>query len=185
MKTTRRAIMTILAVLLAALPGRAAQSGPCTKEPALEQDVRGPSTAEERAKVVQLTRQLERDPLGKGAKEAREWLTVWLIHVPDIVVRPCGSLLGPVEADRTKESYSAELQGQMMYAQAAFVIENAQQANNPEALLIASVESALKTYEAILKRKPAARRPYLDDLLTRRDKGEVSAYVRDAMKTCR
>lgn len=162
------------------------QRGPATPpDPALTQDSRGPSTAEERAKVVQLTRQLEREPLGKGAKEAREWLTVWIIQVPDITVRTCGSLLGPVENDKGKESYSAELQAQMMFSQAAFLIENPQAVEDVHALLVASVEGALKVYEGILRKKPAARRPYLDDLLEKRGKGEVSAYVSDAMRSCR
>lgn len=161
------------------------QRGPAAPaDPALAQEARGPSTAEERARVVQLTRQLERDPLGKGAKEAREWLTVWIIQVPDVTVRTCGSLLGPVENDKTKESYSAELQSQMMFSQAAFIIESPQYSEDIHALLVSSVEGALKVYEGILRKKPAARRPYLDELLLKRDKGEVHAYVRDAMKSC-
>ena len=150
-----------------------------------QDEERGPSTVEERTKVVKLTRQLERDPLGKEAKEARQWLTVWMIHVPDIVVRPCGALLGPVVGAGTKDDYSAELQSQMMYAQAALVIENPERTNDVHAMYVASVESALKTYEAILKKKPAARRPYLDDLLAKRDKGEIHAYVKQAMASCR
>ena len=156
---------------------------PCLAQQAEEE--RGPSTPEERAKAVKLTRQLEREPLGKQAKEARQWLTVWLINVPDIVVRPCGALLGPVMNEGAKDDYSAELQSQMMYAQAALVIENPAAANDMLAMYIASVESALKTYEAILKKKPAARRPYLDDLLAKRDKGEIHAYVKQAMASCR
>jgi hypothetical protein len=156
---------------------------PCAAQQTEEE--RGPSTPEERAKVVKLTRQLERDPLGKDAKDARQWLTVWLIHVPDIVVRPCGTLLGPVVNAGAKDDYSAELQSQMMYAQAALVIEDPEAAKDLHSLYVASVESALKTYEAILKKKPAARRPYLDDLLAKRDKGEIHAYVKQAMAGCR
>jgi carboxypeptidase Q len=156
---------------------------PCTaKTPA--QDERGPSTPEERAKVVRLTRQLEREPLGKDAKDVRQSLTVWLIHVPDIVVQPCGSLLGPV-VNTTKDDYSAELNAQMNFSQAAYIIENPSKARDIHALLTASLEGALKAYEAILKKRPAARRPYLDDLLTRRDQGEIGAYVRQAMAGCR
>jgi hypothetical protein len=156
---------------------------PCVAQQTEEE--RGPSTPEERAKVVRLTRQLERDPLGKDAKEARQWLTVWMIHVPDVVVRPCGALLGPVVGEGTKDDYSAELQSQMMFAQATLVIENPEAAKDLHAMYVASVESALKTYEAILKKKPAARRPYLDDLLAKRDKGEIHAYVKQAMAGCK
>jgi hypothetical protein len=156
---------------------------PCAVR-AQAQEERGPSTAEERAKAVRLARQLERDPLGKDAKEARQWLTVWLIHVPDIVVQPCGSLLGPV-VNSEKDDYSAELNAQMNFSQAAFIIENPAKARDIHALLTASLEGALKAYEAILKKRPAARRPYLDDLLAKRDQGEIGAYVKQAMAGCR
>jgi hypothetical protein len=171
----RKALIAIVFISLVGLPSVA-------QEPEGE---RGPSTPEERAKVVKLTRQLEREPLGKAAKDARQWLTVWLIQVPDVVVRPCGALLGPVVDASTKDDYSAELQSQMMYAQAALVIEHPEAAKDLHALYVASVESALKTYEAILKKKPAARRPYLDDLLSKRDKGEIHVYVTQAMANCR
>jgi hypothetical protein len=175
-RTSRlRAIALFFVLALAATPCVAL---------AQAQEERGPSTPEERAKVVRLTRQLERDPLGKDAKEARQWLTVWLIHVPDIVVYPCGSLLGPV-VNSSKDDYSAELNAQMNFSQAAHIIENPEKAGDIHALLTASLEGALKTYEAILKKRPAARRPYLDDLLAKRDQGEIGAYVKQAMAGCR
>ena len=50
---------------------------------------RGPSTPEERAKAVQFAHDLEANPLGPQAKNEREWLTLWLIEVPDITVEVC------------------------------------------------------------------------------------------------
>jgi hypothetical protein len=46
---------------------------------------RGPSTPEERAKVIELTRTLERDPLNENADATRQWLRQWMIEVPDAV----------------------------------------------------------------------------------------------------
>ena len=173
----RKQILTIfLAACLFAIPMSAQGPMPIQEE-------RGPSTPEERAKVVRLTRQLERDPLGKDAKEVRQWLTVWMIHVPDIVVRPCPSLLGPLVG--SKEDYSAELMAQMNFSQAAYIIENPGKTDDVVELFAASVEGALRAYEAILKKKPAARRPYLDELLVKRDRGEIRAYVKQGMAGCR
>ena len=45
---------------------------------------RGPSTPEERAKVIELTRMLERDPLNENADAIRQWLRQWMIEVPEI-----------------------------------------------------------------------------------------------------
>jgi hypothetical protein len=49
----------------------------------------GLSTPEERAKVVALTRLLERDPLVENAPATRQWLREWIIEVPDIRVYVC------------------------------------------------------------------------------------------------
>jgi hypothetical protein len=54
-----------------------------------------PVYPEERAKAVALAHQLEDQPLGPGAADARKWLTIWLIEIPDISVEFCPSALGP------------------------------------------------------------------------------------------
>src|SRR5712691_3232337 len=82
---------------------------------------RGPSTAEERAMAVQLTRGLEADPLASDAKASRRWLTIFFIDVPDIDFTVCASLFGPVL--KAKYLYSPEINTQMIYTSGAFVIE--------------------------------------------------------------
>jgi hypothetical protein len=54
----------------------------------------GLSTPDERAKVVAMTRLLERDPLVESGPTARQWLREWIIEVPDIRVYACDKLLG-------------------------------------------------------------------------------------------
>jgi hypothetical protein len=58
------------------------------------QQKRGPSKPEERARAVQFAHDLEINPLGPQAKSQREWLTLWLIEIPDITVEVCSRLLG-------------------------------------------------------------------------------------------
>lgn len=60
---------------------------------------RGPSTPEERAKVFELTRSLERDPLNEKATANRLWLREWIADVPDIRFNVCNDLLGHALAD--------------------------------------------------------------------------------------
>ena len=55
---------------------------------------RGPSTPKERTKALRLIRQLEADPLGEKAYEARRWLALWLLDVPDLQVRYCAEVVG-------------------------------------------------------------------------------------------
>lgn len=55
---------------------------------------RGPSTGDERAKVVELARSLEQNPLAHNAAETRQWLREWIADVPDIRFWACTDLLG-------------------------------------------------------------------------------------------
>jgi len=45
---------------------------------------RGPSTIEERARVIALSRSLETDPLREDAAASRRWIRQWLVDVPDL-----------------------------------------------------------------------------------------------------
>jgi hypothetical protein len=141
------------------------------------------STPEERAKAVEIARSLESDPLNKNAKEQRRWITLWLIEVPDVSVKMCGRLLGPLlDADK---NYSTEIVTQMLPSEAAFVIQNPDKAKDDIAVYTAGVEGSLLTYEAIVKVKPKTKWPYLDDLIQKRDKGELLKHVREAATHCK
>lgn len=143
---------------------------------------RGPSTPEERATAVKLARLLEEAPLGRDAKEARQWLTVWLIAVPDITVSLCSDLLGSVP--RSARKYEAEIVVQTAYSGAAFIIENPTMASDQVAVYQAGVEGALKTYESIRKEQPKIVWPFLDELRRKQEQGELRAYVASAAEKC-
>lgn len=144
---------------------------------------RGPSTPEERARVVEVARALEQDPLDKENKKGREWALAWVIQVPDLTIKLCTDLLGPVAG--SKKNYSSELIAQLIISSAAFAIEHPDKATNDNAVSLAGVEGTLKAYEAILKEKPKARHEFLDELLQKRDKGELSHLVEETMKKCK
>ncbi len=57
---------------------------------------RGPSTAEERAEVVRLTKYLEANPLADDAEKWRKILFAWLVDVPDISVKACSEFMEPL-----------------------------------------------------------------------------------------
>jgi hypothetical protein len=166
----RAAIALLLAFLLPAI------------SPSLAQQKRGPSTPEERAKAVQFAYDLESNPLGPQAKREREWLTLWLIEVPDITVEVCPRLLGPELPDKKK--FGTEILSQLMFSEAAFMIENPDKAKDPLEVHTAGVTGSLKVYEAVLKEHPKARLKELDEILARRDKGEWRDHVEAVMKYC-
>ena len=145
---------------------------------------RGPSTAEERAKVVALTHLLERDPLGENAPMTRQWLRGWVSEVPDIRVYVCDDLLGSGLGDNYP--YSSEVNQQMIFSAAAFAIEHQDKARDEIAQYSAGVEGALRVYEAIVKSKPDAKSALLDEFLAKRDDGElVDHVVKLANKKCK
>jgi len=144
---------------------------------------RGPSTPDERAKAIQFARDLEADPLGPNAKDERAWFTVWLIQVPDISVKFCTDLLGP--RSKPESRHAAEISTQMLFSAAAFVIENPKKAKDQQAVYLAGVEGALKSYEAALKKDPEARWPSVDGIIEKRDQGKLDEYVKQAMKKCK
>jgi hypothetical membrane protein len=161
MKLNRRIVVSGLFLVCAA-------QVQCTLGPGL-------STPDQRAKVVALTRSLERDPLGENAPATRQWLRKWIIEVPEIRVYVCDDLLGHGLGDNYP--YSTEVKLQPMFSAAAFAIEHRDKARDEHAQHYAGVEGALRTYEALLKSKPDAKSAFLDDLLAKRDHGELADHV--------
>jgi hypothetical protein len=146
-------------------------------------ETRKPSTPEDRAKAVEIAAALESDPLNKQAKAQRNWIVHWLIDVPDINVKLCGNLLGPLLG--SNKNYSAEIFTQMAPSSAAFIVKNPDKAQDNVAVYTAGMEGALRTYESILKAKPKAKWSFLDDLIEKRNKGQLSEHVRQASTHCK
>jgi hypothetical protein len=136
---------------------------------------RGPSTTEERAKVVALTRLLERDPLSENAAATRQWLREWAIEVPDIRVYVCADLLAPGVSGNYP--YSTEVNLQRVFSAAAFAIEHPNKARDDIAQYHAGVEGALRLYEVLVRSKPDAKLAFLDDLVAKLDHGELVDHV--------
>ena len=142
---------------------------------------RGPSTPEERAKTVRLARELETDPLGKEARPSRAWLFKFITTAPDLDIVVCSTLVE--ELLGTEENYARELSIQPVFSQTAYVIEHPEKSNDRDATLLAGVEGMLRAYESLLKAEPKARHKFLDDLIVKRDKGELAAWVAEEAKT--
>jgi hypothetical membrane protein len=141
---------------------------------------RGPSTPEERAEVVELIRWLEQNPFAENAPATRQRLREWTIEVPDIRFKVCADLLGHALGDNYP--YSREVNLQVALSGAAFTIEHPDRARSDTAVYGAGVEGALQVYEALLKSKPDARLAFLDDLVAKRDRGELVDYVAELAK---
>jgi hypothetical protein len=143
---------------------------------------RGPSTPEERARAVKISRELEQDPLAKDAKDQRAWVIKWIEEIPDITVTVCNDFFG--KYPDPPRGHSQEIMLQMTIASAAFMIEHPDKVKDEQAVDLAGLESSLKAYEAILKQDPSARWPFLDKLISMRDQGKLDDYVGDTRRKC-
>lgn len=146
----------------------------CLATPALARK----SRPADREKAVRLARELEEEPLRRDASEKREWLMSWLKRVSDVTVN-VRDLLGPLPSD--SYPYSSPILDQMIFSNAAFVMENPDRAGDEVAAQTAGVEGALKVYEAILREHPDARLAFFDTLVQKRDAGQLEQYVRESI----
>ena len=138
-------------------------------------EARGPSTPEERARFVALVQSLESDPLAENANATREQLRDWTIEVPDIRFKVCPDLLG--DAVGNDYPYSREVNLQVVLSGAVLTIENPGEARDDVAVYTAGVEGALRAYEGLVKSTPDAHLAVLDDLIEKRDRGELFDHI--------
>ncbi len=144
---------------------------------------RGPSTPEERQRLVNIAHQLEVAPLDASLQPERAWAIGVLADVPDISVTVCLSPLG--DFNNTNHPHAAEITIQLMLSEAAFEIEHPAGADDPANQLLAGVEGALKVYNAILTTDPTARAPALDALVQKQHDSQLADFVREASKSCK
>jgi hypothetical protein len=136
------------------------------------------STPDERAKAVQLARELETDPMAAGSADKRRWLIHWYERVPDISVTVC-NLFGPLP--KIDHPYFPQVLTQSMFSGGAFIIEHPDQANTPVAVQTAGMLGALKVYEVFVRTFPDERLPFLDELVKQRDDGTLVAHMTHAV----
>lgn len=136
---------------------------------------RGPSTPGERARFVALVRSLEKDPLADNANTTRQQLRDWMIEVPDIRFKTCPGLLG--DAIGSDYSYSREITLQVALSGAVLTIEDPGAARDDVAVYTAGVQGALRAYEALVTSTPRAQLAVVDDLIQKRDHGELVDHI--------
>jgi hypothetical protein len=138
---------------------------------------RGPSTPEEREKALRYIDDLEKNPVGSKAKEERQWLTIWLIQVPDIHVGLCAGLLPGLAKGSKLDSDILDIQP--MFSSARYAIQHDGGNSDSIEQYQEGVEGTLRTYEALIAQKPQDRQPKMDELLHRRSDGSLTTFVKE------
>ncbi|MCU1254266.1 MAG: hypothetical protein JWM83_565 [Candidatus Angelobacter sp.] len=145
---------------------------------------RAPSTKEERQRFLTLTRKLEQSPLDKSLYAEKTWAKKWLEDIPDINVNICAPILFGLDFVTEQNKYTPQLSYQATFGSAAYIIEHPDKAGDTDAQFVAGVESALKSYSAIVKSDPEAKSKSLDALLEKQKQGKLADFVRSASKGC-
>lgn len=131
-------------------------------------------TESEPVRLIKATRFLEEKPFDKEAKNVRAWAINWVIQTDKVSVTVCSLLVSGIDK---KYKYSPEVFGQYTIGMAAFKLENPDKAANEDDAQLAGIESALRSYEAMVKEQPKAKNAFLDDLLAKRAESALAKYV--------
>ena len=108
----------------------------------------------------------------------REQALRWVIETDQVSITACGGVMSPFLEKKNK--LGSELTVAYTIGMAAFKLENPDKKTDENAAQLAGLETALKSYEAMLKEKPKANFAAVDALLTKRSNGELAKYVADA-----
>lgn len=92
----------------------------------------------------------------------------------------CDDLLGHALGDNYP--YSREVNLQTLFSGAAFALDHQDKARDDVAVYTAGVEGALRVYEVLAKSKSDAKSAFLDDLVAKRDHGELADHVANLAK---
>lgn len=126
------------------------------------------------AKIVRLTRALERSPLSDNDKLVRGWVLEWLTETPDYEVTVC-DLFGPLlKHDPTSNGGIYLLQ--QMFGNVAYQIEHPGD-QDAHARQLAGIESMLRAYTAVIAEQPQSRIGYFDTLLQQQAAGTLKQYM--------
>lgn len=142
---------------------------------------RGPSTPEERARVVQLAEAANRDPIGVMNSSDGRWFMKWSDEIPDYTFGPDQGAFW-MENGAAKGDLRRVLRFHHMLSTAAYQVQH--QVMDPdkdpamhEAKTIAGVEGLLHAYESLKDKRPENRSEELDKAIAMRDQGKLAAFV--------
>jgi hypothetical protein len=128
------------------------------------------------ATLIKSAQFLEEKPFDKDAKKVRGWAIGWLIETDKVHLKICSLLVANLDK---KYKYGSELLGQYTIGMGAFKLSNSDKSSDDDAAQLAGVESALKSYEAMVAEQPKAKHAFMDDLLAKRSQGTLAAYVKE------
>lgn len=128
-----------------------------------------------RQTLIKAAKILEERPFDKDAKKLRGWAVGWIIETDKVSVKVCSLIL---TLDK-KYKYNSELMSQYTIGMAAFKLANPERAADDDAAQLAGIESAILTYQSMVKTEAKAKNNFMDQLLAKRVDGSLAQFVLD------
>lgn len=141
-----------------------------------------PTSPETRAEMIRLIDTLEKNPTAPNSKEMRDKVLTWLTEAPDVSVTMCGKFLG-IENFSTGRP-GGELIVQQPFAEAKFILEHPDQANDEVAVHVAGIEGALRTYAVMKANDPKFSIPSMEALVKVQAEQKLPDHVRKSLAKC-
>lgn len=142
---------------------------------------RGPSTPDERNRVVALAEAANRDPIGVMTSPDGRWFMKWSDEIPDYMFGPDKGAFW-MDSGAAKGDLRRVVRFHHMLSTAAYQIQH--QITNPdkdaatlEAKTIAGIEGLLHAYESLKDKRPENRSEELDKAIAMRDQGKLATFV--------
>lgn len=145
------------------------KSGAAPNTPALATAVPQDERSVAQRQFVMDTKRLELAPTAAESLELRQQMIKWLTETPDVQVVLCDVL----DLGNGKDHYEPQLLVQTMFGNAAFQIDHPEQKDDALAVQLASVESALRAYRALIDGHPERRLQAMDKLLQHQNAGDL------------
>ncbi|MEP6847396.1 MAG: hypothetical protein ABI999_00975 [Acidobacteriota bacterium] len=127
-------------------------------------------------KFIKASSFLEKKPLDKTAKDLRAWAITYLANTAEVRFAICSSDLTKPLMDKTGK-YSSEIFAQYTIGMAAFKLANPEKKADENAAQLAGFLSALAVYKVFVKLDPKAKDPGMNDLLSKREKGNLPELI--------
>lgn len=134
--------------------------------------------------IAEDIRSLESHPYASDAKQARGDLFKWISGSPDINVRICADVVGPLVNSDYK--YRGDLLTQYVLSSAAYAIEHWRQRKRDVPVTEGGIMGAITMYRIIKKTEgDSAEDKFMERMITLSEQGELTKYVRRGIKGCR
>jgi len=139
-----------------------------------QEQIRGPSTPEERARAVRIAQALEARPTDVSLRDDYKWLLRWAAEEPDLAFSICPANM----PWNDKYEHSSDLAAVGMTATVAFVIQHPDEGKDAATAGVAAMESMLRAYQKIVEQEPQAHSKEMDDVIEIQSQGKLEEYVR-------